>query len=131
MMGSTLRFAFTPEFHVRVFLFSFVFQNLNQFRKFQADVDLCYKIHDIAMLSCIDGVPRYIANPNESRIAVYRADQFKLLGGDATLCILHEKHILVYDSAPSGIKFDEAGLGTLVSSLHKEITIHGAFNNTL
>jgi hypothetical protein len=96
-----------------------------QMSKFQSEVDLCYKIHDIAMLSCINGVPRYIANPSDSRIAVFTADEFNHLDGDATLRVLRDKHILVYGLGLSGINFDETGLGTLVSSLHKEITIHG------
>jgi hypothetical protein len=77
------------------------------------------------MLSCPNGVPRYIANPSISKIAVYTAEEFNRLSGDAILRVLRDKNILVHGLAPSGLNFDAAGLGTLVSSLHKEITIHG------
>ena len=83
------------------------------------------------MLSSINGLPRYIADPTKSRIAVYTANDFNRLDGNAILRVLRDKNILVYGLAPSGLNFDEGGLGTLVSSLHKEITIHGAFSNLL
>lgn len=72
-----------------------------------------------------DGKPLHMASPNDSMIETLTHEEFEALPTDEAQTLLKRKIVIVHGVPSEDIKFNKAGMRTLVNSMRSRIFIQG------
>ncbi|KAG6905081.1 hypothetical protein DXG01_005226 [Tephrocybe rancida] len=118
--GSKEPYEFTPEFHLAAIYWH---------HQFKRELDWFEQLMDQAILTFVDGQPRYMTRPEDSRISVIPRDAYVKLSGCEALAKLKDRHLLITSFKDDGHSFD-SDCFRLLGSFERQVIINDLSKST-